>query len=423
MTKAKRTLAALFVTLGVVLALALVANVVFSWIAGVRLERRIAKLRAAGEPTSLAELAREAIRPEQNAAVVLGRIAKDLAAIEKDLQPLYEAGLSADAPTDEQLATIKRTLSAYPQVVLTIRDAAECPHYDSKPELTLEQDKFLESLLGETQLRRRVARLLDLHVTVLLTENQREEALRDGIRSFELARHFDQEPMMVGYLVSLACREIAMDSVNRVLRDGPIGAADRAMLDRELARHDAMPALMWALRSDRAFGLDYFRTMTSGWRGVLLMWHFKTDQSQYLDVIDEQLALGAVSWFEMPREAQQLEAQAAGLRPIVSSITPALTATREATNRTRARMRCLRVLAAVLARGIEDQEAPIDLAALGLPEEATIDPYTGQPLRIKQTPEGWIVYSVGANRIDDGGTLDGTKDIGVGPLPRESTKE
>ncbi len=59
------------------------------------------------------------------------------------------------------------------------------------------------------------------------------------------------------------------------------------------------------------------------------------------------------------------------------------------------------------------------LTDLGLPAETIADPFTGEPLHVKKTPRGWIVYSVGPNFQDDGGKIDNpvTGDIGVGPPP------
>ena len=59
------------------------------------------------------------------------------------------------------------------------------------------------------------------------------------------------------------------------------------------------------------------------------------------------------------------------------------------------------------------------LTELGLPAETITDPFTGEPLHVKKTPQGWLVYSVGPNFQDDGGKLDDPTngDIGVGPPP------
>ena len=95
---------------------------------------------------------------------------------------------------------------------------------------------------------------------------------------------------------------------------------------------------------------------------------------------------------------------------------PALHATRDAVDRTRANIRCLRVLNAWLAHFEQHSAAPELLHDLGLDGEALVDPYNGKPLVVKETPEGVIVYSVGANGNDDRGTAEGMKDVVAGPV-------
>ena len=59
-----------------------------------------------------------------------------------------------------------------------------------------------------------------------------------------------------------------------------------------------------------------------------------------------------------------------------------------------------------------------ELNSLVLPKEAIVDPFDGQPLRIKRTEMGPIVYSVGDDLKDDGGKLDypSPTDVGLGPI-------
>ena len=79
---------------------------------------------------------------------------------------------------------------------------------------------------------------------------------------------------------------------------------------------------------------------------------------------------------------------------------------------------------AVQARVPAGGDRPPRLDDLGLPAEATTDPFNGEPLRVKRTPQGWMVYSVGGNGVDDGGKLDGRSDVGVGPpSPDEAPKK
>ena len=86
--------------------------------------------------------------------------------------------------------------------------------------------------------------------------------------------------------------------------------------------------------------------------------------------------------------------------------------------------RSLRVLNALQTRVSAGSDLVPKLTDLGLPEEATIDPFNGEPLHVRKLPEGWMVYSVGSNLVDDGGIVDGKTDIGAGPIgPDASPKK
>ncbi|HTU26311.1 MAG TPA: hypothetical protein VMF30_12980, partial [Pirellulales bacterium] len=88
--------------------------------------------------------------------------------------------------------------------------------------------------------------------------------------------------------------------------------------------------------------------------------------------------------------------------------------------RTEASLRALRVLNALLDRESSNGGAVPALADLGLPADATTDPFNDEPLHLKRTPEGWLIYSVGPDLTDDGGDLAARKnsqpkDVGLGP--------
>ena len=85
--------------------------------------------------------------------------------------------------------------------------------------------------------------------------------------------------------------------------------------------------------------------------------------------------------------------------------------------RTRAEIRALRVLNALQSHVSAGSNEVPKLNELGLPAETITDPFTGEPLHVKKTPRGWLVYSVGSNFKDDGGKLDDYSDVGVGPQP------
>src|SRR5262249_40051297 len=107
--------------------------------------------------------------------------------------------------------------------------------------------------------------------------------------------------------------------------------------------------------------------------------------------------------------------QQQGKPALTNLVIPALAKGRDSTERVRALMRCLRVLNALQRAGAVQAK----LTGLGLPAEATTDPFTDSPLQVKKVSGDWLIYSVGVNLTDDGGDLEENKDVGVGPLPEE----
>ena len=94
---------------------------------------------------------------------------------------------------------------------------------------------------------------------------------------------------------------------------------------------------------------------------------------------------------------------------------PAINATRVARFRTEALLHALRVLNAIQGREQAGEVSEPRLDELGLPAEASLDPVNREPLHVKKTPQGWLIYGVGTNLKDDGGQLKDYLDFGIGP--------
>ena len=109
--------------MGSLIAVLLIVNAVFVWRSGTALESRLQTVRDAGDPLSLADLARESIPPEDNAAVYYRRAKGDIQAISQELSSVR----TNDDPMNlEDLQTIERALSAYPDVVSLVERAGGC---------------------------------------------------------------------------------------------------------------------------------------------------------------------------------------------------------------------------------------------------------------------------------------------------------
>jgi len=404
------------IVLGIVVVMALLVNAYLVWTTGARLEKRLAALREAGEPVALKDLARPPIPTERNAAVFLDRARADMMAIVKELQGFYQSegyeNLRLDAAQQKKLQGL---FEAYPKVIPLIEQAAACADYDSQLDYTGTPDQFAERHSDILVRNRAAARILRAWATHQAAQGRRDEALRTAMTLYRLARHFDREPMIIGYLVALACRGIANDVCNKILQGGPVSKPSREALEAELAQHDGMRGFVGALRSERAYGLDTFGTLplANSW---VLDARWNVSKLAYLDMIEQEIAGASLPYAAWKDRADGAADWAARM------VLPAIQAARTATERTRAEIRALRVLNAIQSRLPPGTTQVPKLTDLGLPPEATTDPFNGEPLRIKRLAEGWLIYSVGSNLRDDGGEkLDGTSDAGIGPIRRQPT--
>src|SRR5439155_3869130 len=159
---------------------------------------------------------------EKNAAMFLRRAADDLDAMAKELGALYP---KTNYPTGPLLEAdqekLERLFAAYPNVPPLLEQAAACPEYDPQLDCTQPPSRFVESALEGLAKRRVLHRVLRARAAWLVSKGRPEQALASTIMGLRLARHFDREPLLVGYLVTLACKGLAMDGVNYVLQAGP----------------------------------------------------------------------------------------------------------------------------------------------------------------------------------------------------------
>jgi hypothetical protein len=412
---------------GAAIALLLILNAVFVWRTGAQLERRLAALRQAGEPVRIADLAHEPIPPEQDADAFLRRAANDLEAIQKELDTLFpRMGYPRGKPTPAEQERLEKVFAAYPQVMPLLEQAAACPGYDPPLDTTLPRTRFLEACMDLSARHRPLYRVLRARSALLLAKGRGDDAVAVQLLALRLARLWRRDPILIGYLVTAVCEYSAMEVINQVLQAGPVSPQTRQAIDAELALHDTMEGYAWALRTERAFSLASVRDFP--FAGFWLTRGFANDlMLRLLDLYDRRLQDASRPFARVAEARKTAPRSRGGLNPygaLVTLLEPGLVSGLEAADRVRALARSLRVLNALQARVPAESDRVPDLADLGLPAEATTDPFSGGPLLVKRSPRGWMVYSVGGNGADDGGQLDGRTDIGVGPIsPAGASKE
>ena len=443
MKRFKKTLKWTGIILGASAAIGLILNAAFVWTTDAWLERQLAEIRAAGDPLTLADLARKPLPPETNAATYLRRAEPEVSAIETemghwideerdkdlDLYVYFHEFFNTKRPIPEKMRKAMTAIyAAHPKAIELLRQAGDCPDYDSCLDFSLPTEQLFSQLLPFVQGLRGDTRVLCYRSRLLETGGNSNEAARLAIVTFQLARHFERNPALVSCLVAFTIKGMAANAMNGALQAGPVSKEVRQALDAELAAQEPMDGYAWAIKSDRAFGLDHFRhdiPLRNFWLYNRGRWN--RQESEYLDTIAEYLKLAPdrcpyhQSKLTVDKTTGQLSGSYAEL------YFPSLNATHQAMMRARAMIRCLRVLNALQTHAPAGSNETPKLTDLGLPAETTTDPFAvGQPLHIKKLPQGWLVYSVGPNGQDDGGKVSdsdpNTEDVGVGPpLPVAKT--
>jgi hypothetical protein len=72
---------------------------------------------------------------------------------------------------------------------------------------------------------------------------------------------------------------------------------------------------------------------------------------------------------------------------LTALVVPAIESSRNAMNRIRGLSRGVRIVNALIAQDVQDPA--VDLTTLGLPPDALVNPFTGEPLKHRKTELGW----------------------------------
>ena len=439
--RSKRFWKRLVIGLGLLVAIALIANGFMAWQTERRLQAKVAAIRAAGDPASISDLAPEPIPDDQNAAILMERLGPRLDAFSKEYGRFSETPLSeafdervdkGEPPMPEQIAAIRAILDKYPDIPAGLAAAAECEMYASTADFSVDHqnvlDQWLKNQIGRV---RTAARFLEWRSQVLLAEGKNEEAVEQGIELLRIARLYDAEPLLVNYLVGVAVRGFAVNMLYDALGAGAVRPELHAAVEKELALHDTPQRFVHALKTDRAYSASVVAEAGVGtvigenkpFYFDLVAWSMKRLFMDELDYLDTHITTIGTTW---PNPNNQVGR--GGLRSetdlgvMADLMIPALQAAYNAEARIVAVMRALRIFNALTLYHTTNGREASGLGNLNLPKESTIDPYTGEPLKLKHTDDGWVIYSVMENGMDDGGDFKELKDFGVAPRKLRGTE-
>jgi hypothetical protein len=243
-----------------------------------------------------------------------------------------------------------------------------------------------------------------------------------------LLPHLAQIKRLISQLVRVACYGMTLESAERLLSRQSLSTGQLEALATLLDQLEMPGALHLSFVSDRAIFLSVFklpqeevaqalsdeRMNSSVVSGILRISGLKDlDCRLMLETMEKAIALADQDDAEALKDCEGLFLEAASMaRRKPAKILSALLLPAEEKVAIKfatldALRRSARAAIAVeryrLAHEGRRPEKLDDLVAAFLPQ-LPADPFDGEPLRYKQLPAGFVVYSIGPDRTDDGGT-------------------
>jgi hypothetical protein len=283
---------------------------------------------------------------------------------------------------------------------------------------------FISTLLPTIQYCRTVANLLALEATRLAEAGDGTGAMRAVRACLNVARSTGDEPMLIVVLVRIAIDTVAVQKLERVLGQGEAREAELASMQAALEAEAAVPRLVSALRGERAGMIKLcdaiirgdvnIATLNGGQAGgvgrtfgnVAGELLARQGRPEMLRLYTQMIDITNKPTRDWDTGFEALEGPIKSGAVITRLLMPAVMKVSQSEVRAQATLRTAAVALAAERFRLKLGKWPENIRALtatGFLNEVSADPYTGEPLMLKRRPSGIVIYSVGPDRLDNGG--------------------
>jgi hypothetical protein len=274
---------------------------------------------------------------------------------------------------------------------------------------------------------RKAAQLLAKNANTQAGKGQMDEAAQSLLDGLSLARSLDEEPIILSHLIQFAAEEIVENALESVLSRKTFSEGQLAVLQAGFHAAEAGISLARPVAGERSMGIAVFQLpleeqlqplarsqkppLTIDFAAYRETATCRADFDFYLDLMETGVA-AATSPFPDSLNALSdwksyvSKGQTKGYH-ISALLLPALETAFERAAECAGRLRIAQTALAIERYRIANNHAvPETLASLKprFLAEIPADPFDGQPLRYnKDSATGYVVYSIGKDRQDDGG--------------------
>jgi hypothetical protein len=275
-----------------------------------------------------------------------------------------------------------------------------------------------------------VAKLLWIDAIMAAQEQHIDKALIAAVALLNTSRSIADEPILASQSHRLSIQKLALVTIERILAQGQASGKELEAVQRLLEEEGEEPLLLHAFRAERAGTYRHMRAVLSGrWKYTLRFYQGRfankvpLSWNRYIDMVIVRrnypayfrLLTALVEIAKLPAQErlpqiELLERQARQLPKEFTAWFQSTAHSADAFSRNEAWLRCAIAGIAAERFRLAHGSWPDSLSAL-TPEfllETPIDPFDGQPLRLRQRKDSLVIYSIGPDGNDDGGVVSRT---------------
>jgi hypothetical protein len=334
-------------------------------------------------------------------------------------------------PDDADVKQLRAELTTVEQLgaLAPARDLADKPR--GRYAVAWSRD-LVSTMMSHVQQVREVNRMLTLDALLRALDGDMDGALRSCRAALNAARSLGDEPALISQFVRVACARRAAWATERVLATGEGSPKSLEELQRAFAEEAEAPCQLTGARADRVMTFEALAAFRSGkvsranfgMRSTVLGpsgdrlidgAKARACQADYLRYDNQLVELAKLPAEEQQARLGQLKRPSTRLPALLEALSrgdeePEFV---RVFHRAKADLRCAAAALAAeryrLAKGRWPERLD-DLVPDYLPAVPT-DPFDGQPLRLRRTDDGLMIYSIGPDGTDNGGNLDRKSEV------------
>ncbi len=321
-------------------------------------------------------------------------------------------------PSAAAIEALRKHLETFRAMRIEAEKLADMPDSNYEP---AEDDSGHDWVMSLPEL----AEFMKLDTTMRLHDGHPIEIARSCRAQLNLARTTHRELTVWAMQISPMTMAAALDVMERVLaQQQELPAGDLQALQQTLQREIDEPYAAWWLRGERARMVDVLEAVHSGriqpfmrlprpvgWQGWIKSWVPGNSAIHSGSIVRVCNAVVAASKLPVEQQIDEFER----IRRYCEQEPPDVALTKYNCTLVAehvpnwAMLRC--AMAAVAAERYRQarQRWPASLDTLveaGYLQAVPVDPYDGKPLRYRALGDGILIYSTGADRVDDGGVVN-----------------